>query len=148
MTCLTSLIEPLCGTLTNGTCICENVGYIKEDLTECVLEACSIVDSLELELYEADLCGIKSDKSMLEEQLHLYYVFPALATIFVILRLLSRWLLNLGVREDDYMMIAALVAYLGGVAMGLEMASQGFGQHTWYLTSDQIDTAMKVDETL
>ncbi|RDW89702.1 hypothetical protein BP6252_01734 [Coleophoma cylindrospora] len=141
--CVTSLVQPLCGSISNVTCLCENAQAMKKDLTACVLQACSIPESLELELYQANICDVKSDMSMVQEQMRLYYIFPALTTIFVLLRLLSRRLLNLGVREDDYMMIAALIAYYADCSSGLAMVMQGFGQHTWYLSTDQINESLK-----
>jgi hypothetical protein len=86
---------------------------------------------LRLQRYSAETCGVPKDKSRVQEQLNVYYVLPAMATCFVAARVFIRTKLEVGLGADDWMMIAALAAYLTDVGTGLGIALYGFGQHTF-----------------
>lgn len=45
---------------------------------------------------------------------------------------------------DDWMVLAALLLYLAGAGVGIAMSLQGFGQHTFLLSPDQISRAFIV----
>lgn len=99
---------------------------------------------MKLAHYEADTCGVKTDRSRVEEQLHLYYVMPALTAVFVALRFASRIVVDVGVKADDYMMLAAEVAFLADVATGLVMIFNKFGEHTYFLSTKELSTSLEV----
>lgn len=85
-----------------------------------------------------------NDKSRLYDVLRIDYVMPALATLFVAGRIFARVLLKVALGPDDWMMLAALSTYLIAVATSLGLVLNGFGQHTFWLTTDQVVTALKV----
>lgn len=68
----------------------------------------------------------------------------ALATIFVIARLYVRTKLDIGLGADDWVMLAALCAYFTCDGIGLGMALQGFGQHTFWLSTHEVSKALMV----
>jgi hypothetical protein len=71
-------------------------------------------------------------------------VLPALTTLFVGGRILGRVLLKVGLGRDDWVMLAALVLYLGSVGTSLGLIANRFGEHTFWLRTSQIDMALKV----
>ncbi|RDW84256.1 hypothetical protein BP6252_01846 [Coleophoma cylindrospora] len=113
------------------------------ELTPCVSAACNITESFRLEKYKADTCGVPTDRTRVEEQFHLLFVMPVIAFLFVVARILSRTLLDLGIEADDYMMIAALISYFADVGTGLVICANGFGEHTYSLTIAQISESLK-----
>ena len=76
--------------------------------------------------------------------MNVYYTVPALATFFVAARIFVRWKLETGLGADDYMMVAALFAYLTDAALGIGIALNGFGRHTFWLSTSQVSQALKV----
>ena len=71
-------------------------------------------------------------------------MLPALATLFVLARFYVRIKLTIGLGADDWTMLAALCSYLAMVGTGISMALQGFGQHTFWLSVDEITKALMV----
>ncbi|RDW60307.1 hypothetical protein BP5796_11913 [Coleophoma crateriformis] len=141
--CLGTIVPEICGSLTNVTCLCTNAAVMAE-LTPCVSAACNITESFRLEKYQADTCGVPTDRTRVEEQFHLLFVMPVIAFLFVAARVLSRSLLDLGIAADDYMMIAALISYFADVGTGLVICVNGFGEHTYSLTIAQISESLKL----
>ena len=80
----------------------------------------------------------------MQEQLNVYYVLPALATCFVLSRMYIRTKLDVGLGADDWMMLAALAGYLTDVGTGVSIAAYGFGEHTFWLTTDDVSKALMV----
>jgi hypothetical protein len=78
------------------------------------------------------------------QQLRVFYVLPALTTTFVTARIFASLKLDIGLGADDWVMVGALGAYLADVGTGYGMIVQGFGQHTYYLTTYQITKALQV----
>lgn len=89
---------------------------------------------------------MKVDRTRVDEQLHIFYVMPALTAMFVALRFLSRWLCDVGIMADDYCMLMAEIAYLVDVSTGLLIATNGFGEHTYSLTIKEVTNALKVSQ--
>lgn len=54
--------------------------------------------------------------------------------------------LDVGLGADDWMMLAALVAYLTDVGTGFSIASYGFGEHTFWLSTYQVSKALMVSD--
>lgn len=138
-----TLVPEYCGSLTNATCICTST-ELAAALTPCTLAACNITEALQLERYSAETCGVKNDKSRYYEQIHLYCVLAPLATLFVAARIFTRTKLDIGLGPDDWMMVAALAAYLTDVGTGSMIAAQGFGEHTFWLSTSEVSSALKV----
>jgi hypothetical protein len=142
LTCLETIVPQYCGSLTNTTCICTNTQLIAA-LTPCALAACNITDALQLQRYAAESCGVQNDMSRVYQG-RAYYTVPALATCFVAARFFVRIKLDVGLGADDWLMLAALSSYLCLTGTGVGMAVQGFGQHTYWLSTYQISTALMV----
>jgi hypothetical protein len=143
LTCLAILIPQYCGSLTNTTCICTSA-QLTAALEPFALAACNITEALQLEKYSAVSCGVPNERTRYHEQLAIYYVAPPLAFIFVIARIFMRIKLDVGLGPDDWMMVAALCAYLTDVGTGLGITTSGFGQHTFWLSTAQVTKALKV----
>lgn len=143
MTCLATIVPEYCGSLTNATCICTSA-ELTAALTPCVYEACNITESLQLQRYDAESCGVKNDKSRYYEQIRLYAVVAPLSVIFVSARIFTRFRIDIGLGPDDWMIIAAEAAYLTDVGTGLTIATQHFGEHTFWLSIAQVSKALKV----
>ncbi|CZR70202.1 uncharacterized protein PAC_20103 [Phialocephala subalpina] len=142
LTCLMTLVPKYCGSLTNAACICTST-ELAAALTTCALAACNITEALQLERYSAETCGVENDKSRYYEQIHLYCVLAPLATLFVAARIFTRTKLDIGLGPDDWMMAAALAAYLTDVGTGSMIAAQGFGEHTFWLSTSEVSSALK-----
>lgn len=97
-----------------------------------------------LHLLKVTTGGEVNNKSRQQEQLTVFYVLPALTTILLASRLFSRMRLDAGIGADDWTMVAAHIAYLFDVGAGLGIALNGFGQHTYFLTTRQVVRALKV----
>jgi hypothetical protein len=67
-----------------------------------------------------------------------------LAVIFVLGRIFSRVKLEAGLWLDDYLIIGALAAYICDSSTGLVVVGQGFGQHIWYLSPENLTKALQV----
>jgi hypothetical protein len=147
LACLTTLVPKYCGTLTNTTCICTST-ELTVAVTPCALAACNITEALQLQRYAAESCGISDDKTHLNEEWHGIYSVPTIATIFVVARIFVRAKLDIGLGADDWMMVAALCAYLTDIGVGLGLTLNGFGRHTFWLTTHQITMALMVSTLL
>lgn len=139
--CLVTIIPKYCGSLTNTTCICTDT-TMASAMSTCALEACSIPDVLLLEEFSKDTCGVKNDKGRSDLEKRLCYVLPALTVLFFTVRIIAR-LRTSGVGPDDWMMVAAVSAYLVDTATGIEINLSGSGIHTYYLAPSEISEALK-----
>lgn len=142
-TCLGGLGSQYCGSLANTTCICTNTELIAA-LGTCVRASCNFTDGLQLERYAAESCGIPNDKSRQNLQFRMAYVLPALTSCFVAARLFVRTKLEIGLGADDWVMLAALCGYLAAASIGLGVILQGFGQHTFWLSTHEVSRALMV----
>ncbi|KUJ13141.1 uncharacterized protein LY89DRAFT_591259, partial [Mollisia scopiformis] len=142
LTCLAALVPEYCGSLTNSTCICTST-EIAAALTPCAIAACNVTESLQLERYSAESCGIANDKTRYYQQIRLYAVVAPLTTILVAARIFARCRIDIGLGPDDWMIVAAQAAYLTDVGTGLTIAVQGFGEHTFWLTIAEVSKALK-----
>jgi hypothetical protein len=89
-------------------------------------------------------CGVPNDKSHQKLQLHTFSALPPIASVFVAARFFVRIKLHVGLGADDWMMLAALAAYYVEVAAALVMYMQGFGQHTLWLSQEEITQSLMV----
>jgi hypothetical protein len=99
---------------------------------------------LQLERYLAESCGAQNDKTRQYAQLHAICTVPVFATLFVAVRIFVRIKLDIGLGADDLMMLAALCAYLTCIGTALGIALQGFGQHSFWLSTHEITRALMV----
>lgn len=110
----------------------------------CAAEACEVVDTLQLEGYQATACGVTSDKSRQKGQILMVAVFYALTATFMAIRFVSRFQLNVGVGLDDWMILAAFAAYTTSTTMSFLIPLNGFGEHTYFLRPEQTSTSLMV----
>ncbi|KUJ21600.1 uncharacterized protein LY89DRAFT_378431 [Mollisia scopiformis] len=141
-TCLATYIPEFCGSISNVTCACTHPN-VTAAVSACALQSCNVLDILQLERYTAVSCGIENDKSRLNMVLHVDYTVPFLTFCFLTGRIVGRLLLGVGLGSDDWTMVAAFISYLSGVGTSLGLVLNGFGQHTYWLTENQIITALK-----
>lgn len=113
-------------------------------LEPCALQVCNITESLLLQKFAAVTCLVPNDKHHQNELLHADYVLTPLVILLVAARLYSRLKLEVGLGADDYMMVAALLAHLVDLGTGITVVHAGFGQHTFWLTPQQISRALEV----
>jgi hypothetical protein len=75
------------------------------------------------------------------------YTLPVFTTLFVALRIWSRWKLAIGIGKDDYFIIAAWISCMINIAFGILITVNGFGRHTFYLETERVSNALKVRGT-
>lgn len=103
-----------------------------------------MTDTLKFMRVQYDACGGTNDKSRQNSEYRAFVVCIPLATFFLVARLFARLRLDAGLWLDDYLMIAALFSYYADAITGLITVREGFGLHTWYLSTEQLTTALKV----
>lgn len=139
-----TLVPEYCGSLTNTTCICTDTSLTAE-LTVCALAACNITEAFQLKRYQAESCGVANEQSRLNEQYTVYKSVPALVTLFFFARIYTRITLEkLGI--DDWVMVAAFIFYWIDMGCGLAMVSNNFGQHTYWLSTKQVESGLMVSQ--
>lgn len=141
--CLEFIVPQYCGSLTNLNCLCSSV-QLSTALQPCVLAACNVTESLQLELYQAVTCGAPNDKSRQKLQLYTFSALLTIASVFVVARFFVRIKLHVGLGADDWMMLVALAAYYVDVTAALVMYMQGFGQHMLWLSQEEITQSLMV----
>jgi hypothetical protein len=109
-----------------------------------VLTACNVTEALQAQRYSAETCGVKKGKIRNHEKFYLIYVLAPLATCFVGAGIFARVKLVIGLGLDDWTMLAALFGYLASISSGLGIAINGFRQHTYWLTTNQVTSELKV----
>lgn len=160
MDCLTTLLPEYGCTLANTTCVCTNAA-LTEQITVCALAACNVTESFRLAKYQADSCGVKNNKTKQIRQIYGLCIEFVLTLGFVTARLYSRISLAVGIGPDDWLILASLAAYTADFGTGktaskflyvckvLTVAGMciplnGFGQHTWYLETKQVERSLMV----
>ncbi|CZT46354.1 uncharacterized protein RSE6_06767 [Rhynchosporium secalis] len=142
MTCLGTLIPQHCSSLADTTCICTNP-ELAAVLLPCAVAACNVTDSLQLARYQAETCEIPNDMSRYWLQIHTYAVLLPLTTLFVALRIFARKRLNVGLGSDDWVLLVAYAFYITMTSTAWIIAVTGFGQHTFWLLTRQVQKALK-----
>jgi hypothetical protein len=99
---------------------------------------------LQLQRYSAETCGVKNDRSKINEVLLMDYVVPALTTVFLVGRISARRVLHVGLGYDDWVIISAYFAYIIAVATSLGLVLNKFGEHVFWLTTEQVIRSLKV----
>jgi len=74
----------------------------------------------------------------------MYYVLPPLVFVFVAMRVFSRVKLEIGLGADDWMIVAATLAYFIDVGTGLGIVINGFGMHTYWLDPWHVSKSLQV----
>ncbi|KAG9231786.1 hypothetical protein BJ875DRAFT_105796 [Amylocarpus encephaloides] len=140
--CILTLTPKFCGLVTNTTCIC-NSSELVDAMIPCTYAACNITESIRLERYQKDSCGVKNDKSRQEFYTHEVYILVSLASLVVAIRCYSRIKLDIGMGADDWAMVAALSTYIIESGTSIGITNNKFGQHLYYLTTREVMIALK-----
>lgn len=140
---MASIIPQYCDSFTNITWICTSTDLVAA-ITPCVYEACNITESLRVQKYQMESCGVQNDKSRQKFYVRQAYVLVFLSTLFVGLRCFSRLKLKVGMAADDWTMIASLCSYILDTVAALLQAKNGFGQHIYNLMPEGLTDALKV----
>ncbi|KAH7342645.1 hypothetical protein BKA65DRAFT_586621 [Rhexocercosporidium sp. MPI-PUGE-AT-0058] len=106
-------------------------------------EADAIATAPSCTKYSAVSCGVKNDKTRLNDVLNMDYVVPFLTALFVAGRIFARIRLDVGLGADDWMIVAASAAYFVDVGTSLGLVLNGFGQHTFWLSAEQVIAGKK-----
>jgi hypothetical protein len=75
--------------------------------------------------------------------MRLHIVLTPLIGVFILARIFIR-LRAEGVGLDDWAMVLAGAFYMGSVGIAFPITLMGYGQHTWYLSPDNIILSLKV----
>ncbi|PVH89541.1 hypothetical protein DL98DRAFT_600852 [Cadophora sp. DSE1049] len=143
LSCLSNYIPQYCGSASNSTCICTSVD-LTSAASSCAYSACSTIpELLQLQRYSAISCGVENDKTRLKDVLKINYIVPFLTACFIGGRIVARVLLDVGLGADDWMILAAAAAYFVDVGTSLGLVLNGFGQHTYRLSTEQVITGKK-----
>ncbi|KAH6715560.1 hypothetical protein BKA61DRAFT_575001 [Leptodontidium sp. MPI-SDFR-AT-0119] len=142
LTCLGTLIPQYCDSLTDMICVCTNTD-LAAVLLPCVISACNITDSLQLARHQAEVCDVPNDMTRYRQQIHTYCVLVPVTTIFVALRIFARVRLNIGLGPDDWVLLLAFAFYLCITSTAWVIAVTGFGQHTYWLLTRQVERALR-----
>ncbi|KAH7419389.1 hypothetical protein BKA64DRAFT_15732 [Cadophora sp. MPI-SDFR-AT-0126] len=143
LSCLSNYIPQYCGSASNTTCICTSAD-LTNVVSSCAYAACSTIpELLQLQRYSAVSCGVESDKTRLQDVLRMDYIVPFLTACFIGGRIVARVLLDVGLGADDWMILAAAVAYFVDVGTSLGLVLNGFGQHTYWLSTEQVTNGRK-----
>lgn len=76
--------------------------------------------------------------------LYVDYIVPFLTACFLGGRVSGRLLMGVSLGSDDWTMIVAFIFYLASVGTSLGLVLNGFGEHTFWLSKQQIINALKV----
>ncbi|CAL3966642.1 hypothetical protein PZA11_003225 [Diplocarpon coronariae] len=141
--CLSTYVPRYCGAASNISCICSTPKLLAA-VTKCTYAACGTVPELyQLERHVAVTCGARSDRSRRDNVHTLDYVLPSLMTVFLVGRLVSRRLLNVGMGADDWTILAAAIAYYIEVGTSFGLVLNDFGLHIYWLSTTQVITGLK-----
>ncbi|KAF2997086.1 hypothetical protein E8E13_003086 [Curvularia kusanoi] len=111
-------------------CACPNIA-MQAKLSACVQKSCGFLDQNKVVAFASDLCEAYPKESRTHELKAASIITIILATIFLCLRLYSRWLKTRQLYSDDaYAVVAAVLLIMVSVII-LEMSLKGFGLHYW-----------------
>ncbi|KAF2627422.1 integral membrane protein, partial [Macroventuria anomochaeta] len=113
-----------------AACACTNI-TMQATLSTCVQESCGFLDQNQVVAFASGLCEAYPKDSRVNELKTASIVTIVLTTIFLFLRLYSRWLKTRRLWSDDaYAIIAAVLLIIVSIII-LEMSLKGFGLHYW-----------------
>ncbi|KAF2708615.1 hypothetical protein K504DRAFT_335103, partial [Pleomassaria siparia CBS 279.74] len=134
------LTVPVSGcTIEDISCQCHNED-LAHSFSACMLANCTMSDSLDTAIVQADLCNLPNESKTREVVLYTSIVFST-AVIFVILRLAGKVLAK-RITPDDYILTAAILLTAVPCGCVLFMTSMGFGEHLWNLKPGQLQQCL------
>lgn len=123
---------------TDLECICPHT-ELKKEITKCVLETCTVKESLFAKNSTAVACG----EEVRDKRLYLdvvAIVLGSLAGIFVTIRISSKIFLSGGnIGWDDWFILATILIGVADTVLIVEgLTSNGLGRDIWTLTGEEI----------
>ena len=76
--------------------------------------------------------------------MRLHIILTPLVGLFILARVFIRLKNEGGLGLDDWSMILAGTFYMASVGIAFPITIMGYGQHTWYLSTDIIILSLKV----
>ncbi|KAJ4003535.1 hypothetical protein NW752_012153 [Fusarium irregulare] len=118
--------------MTNTTCLCTDPTFAS--LTQaCVLEKCTVKDSLTLMRVQNMACGVPVQSKQMEFRLNAI-IACIIAEIAVILRIYSKVTILGKLGIDDYFIMIAACATVPYIWLACRLADLGFGLNIWDIT--------------
>ncbi|KAH7174547.1 uncharacterized protein B0J16DRAFT_388371 [Fusarium flagelliforme] len=118
--------------MTNTTCLCTDPTFAS--LTQaCVLEKCTVKDSLTLMRVQNMACGVPVESKQMEFRINAI-IACIIAEIAVILRLYSKVKILGKLGIDDYFIMIAACATVPYIWLACRLADLGFGLNIWDIT--------------
>ncbi|KAI6754478.1 hypothetical protein HG530_012230 [Fusarium avenaceum] len=115
--------------MTNTTCLCTDQTFA--GLTQaCVLENCSVQDSLTLMRVQNIACGVPVKSQQMKFRIN-SIIACILAEVAVILRIYSKVKILGKLGPDDYFIMIAAVATVPYIWLACRLADLGFGLNIW-----------------
>ncbi|CAG8961646.1 hypothetical protein HYFRA_00006183 [Hymenoscyphus fraxineus] len=140
--CLATLVPQYCTSFANTTCICTDNDLL-DAIQPCVFQVCNITESLRVQRFQKDSCGVQNDKSRQRSYQRTAHVFIIFCTFFIAARCYARVKLGMGMAADDWVMVAAGAVFMVVSAGVLDTAERNFGQHLYYLTTEEVTYSLK-----
>ncbi|KAJ4347712.1 hypothetical protein N0V95_005166 [Ascochyta clinopodiicola] len=113
-----------------AACACTNI-TMQATLSACVQKSCGFLDQNQVVQFADGLCAAYPIESRAHELKIASIATIILATLFLFLRLYSRWLKTRRLWSDDAYAIIAAVLLIAVSIIILEMSLKGFGLHYW-----------------
>ncbi|KAI1060894.1 hypothetical protein LB507_010057 [Fusarium sp. FIESC RH6] len=118
--------------MTNTTCLCTDPTFAS--LTQaCVLEKCTVKDSLTLMRVQNMACGVPVQSKQMEFRLNAI-IACIIAEIAVILRIYSKVTILGKLGIDDYFIMIAACATVPYIWLACRLSDLGFGLNIWDIT--------------
>ncbi|EFQ34309.1 CFEM domain-containing protein [Colletotrichum graminicola] len=141
LNCLVQGIQGVGCDLTNTTCSCESTG-LGQLVAPCLLENCTMQDSLDLAKLQAKQCNLPHESQTTTVLAILITVF-SIASVAVGLRLVAKnmaktWSL------DDALIISALALCIAPVTFIILMVTKGFGTHLYDLGPGDLSDILRL----
>ncbi|KAF1355748.1 hypothetical protein EJ07DRAFT_32511, partial [Lizonia empirigonia] len=120
-------------------CACRNI-TMQAELSTCVQKSCGFIEQNQVVQFASGLCAPYPKESRVDELKVASIATIVLATLFLSLRLYSRWLKTQRLWSDDVFAIVAAVLLITVSIIILEMSLKGFGLHYWNVpTSNAVE---------
>ncbi|KAF9700165.1 hypothetical protein EKO04_001959 [Ascochyta lentis] len=117
---------------------------MQAELSACVQRSCGFLDQNQVVEFASGLCAAYPKESRVDELKIASIATIVLATLFLSLRLYSRWLKTRRLCSDDAYAIIAAVLLITVSIIILEMSLKGFGLHYWNVPTSNAVILLKL----
>ncbi|KAH7146182.1 hypothetical protein EDB81DRAFT_934068 [Dactylonectria macrodidyma] len=136
--CLTDAIQNSTCLVTNTTCICGSIS-LREEMTACVLQTCSIEESLDVKNTSLTLCG-SPIRNKTSDYFGVLIGFQIVAGLFIIQRFGFKLYVHIGMTLDDWFVLVCFFLSIPITVLGIfGLVQNGMGQDIWTLPASKID---------